>query len=222
MSETPPTYDSRAWTGDITSGQPPRRPLPSLSRISAFLLTLLGMFVIFEIVDAGIWYGVGEPTMFEHSTTNHTLGLSALAGIAVAFLFRKRVPEKYILSTGGLGFGVALILVHEFCFLDDLAHAQPIGRGTAFVEAVRLPHWFGRRRKVTRPTAELRGPGWMSDLIGPKQDIAGLVPRDSCVDLEVTRGPHGATFVKMRTHSSGDGTGSWMVADENRARCLGG
>jgi hypothetical protein len=223
MTDPGPVYDSRAWTGDIPAPEPKIRPKgkgPLPPRYIWLALALFLSIFLFFLLDALIWYIAGEPTMFFHDPTNHTLGLSALVGLASAFLLRRAVAEDLILGVGGLGFGMALIIVHESCFFIDRANAKPIGGGTIFVNGVRWPG-FGRNHPL-RPTARVESPYWRAELIGPPSDLGTFVPGDTCLDIAVSRGPNGATFVQAHVRSSGDGTGSWMVADANRARCLGG
>lgn len=218
--ETPPHVDSRTWTGDLSS--PP--PLRSYGQMQASPAALPAVFAFMAAVvllprAAILVWELSGASLPISPGPNVATSISGLAvGLIVAALARRQAAMDRaaiaICACEATAFGL-----HGYHYLSDWRSHPETCATSLFVEAVRMP---GASRGVPLvPTVTVStSRGRRQSMIAGAGFAERLIPGDTCLKAEVRRGRHGFAFVRARITSAGDGTGSFVVADANRARRL--
>ena len=187
---------------------------------SAAGVALSVILVAFLLIvgSALIWALSGSPLVIPPEPNPLVVEFGLCVGLATAIFMRlKRLNDGVAL--GILVFGITAFCVYQFNFLYDLSTASVDRHTRLFVEAVWM-EGMGKGRPII-PEVTVSGEGGVRKLNAPSRFAGSLVPGDSCLEASVAHGRHGFEFVHAIVRSSGDGTGSYMVADQNRERCLG-
>ena len=219
MTTNPPPFDSRRWTGDLPPPGSPRSVVslePSTAKVIIGLI-LISVFIL--LARAAIWGLSGSPMVISAGPSLLSLELGLCAALATVLIMR-RVPWVGRLTTAMAAFGFITFCAHALGYFQDLSSARFDRPTRLFVEAVRLP-CFGRGCTII-PEVTVSAAGGVGKMNAPSAFAARLVPGDSCLAAQLAYGRHGFVFVHAIVRSAGDGTGSYMVADRNRAQCLGG
>jgi len=218
--ETPPYVDSSRWTGDLPSPPPPLPRAQVEASLAALppMFAVLAAFVLLPFAAAAVWKLSGAPLLIPPGPSAATF-MAGLAGGLIAAVLPRR---QSALERGAIGICTRLATafgLHAYHYLVDWRSQPETYAASFFVEAVQMPG--ASRRAPLVPTITVSSSrGWRQSMVADAGFAARLTPGDSCLKAQVRQGRHGFAFVAARIASAGDGTGSFVVADANRARCL--
>lgn len=126
------------------------------------------------------------------------------------------------LTMGIFVFGVSIFCIQQFRYLYDLNSSGTTKPVTFFVKGVRFPGFSKTSPIVPEVYLSTRNANNIT-IITSSAFARSLVPGDTCLQASVRVGSQGFVFIRMHSiASSGDGTGSYMVAGQNRIACLKG
>lgn len=219
MSKGPEPIDSRRWTGDIEDRPKPvsSRALPSRF-IGPVLIVLMAIGAMLA-ASSLIWVVSGAPMVITPPMKVATLKFPLFAALGTLFILRSRRRQAFGWST--IVFGFSLFAAHQFGYLHDLNTARTQYETTYFVENITQPGY--RRYGQSRIFPELRlstERGAHISVLTTRAVAKRLTSGDSCLKAKVSRGRYGFAFIEPAIRSAGDGTGSFLVAAENRKRCF--
>lgn len=141
------------------------------------------------------------------------------AALGTLVILRSRRREAFVWST--IVFGFSLFAAHQFGYLHDFNTTRAEQEANYFVEGISLPGY--RRYGKSRIFPELHVSTERGTYISTPTTRAfakRLTSGDSCLKAKVSRGRYGFAFIEPTVLSAGDGTGSFLVAAENRKRCF--
>lgn len=219
--ETPPFVDSRCWTGELPSPPPPRTHAQVQASLAALpaVFAVLAAFVLLPRAAVVVWHLSGTPLLISPGPSAATFMAGLAAGLIIAVLLRRQSA----LNRGAIAICACLVTafgLHGYHYLSDWRSPPETYVASFFVESIRMPDAFSKHAPLVPTITVSSSRGWRQSMIAGAGFAARLTPGDSCLKAEVRQGRHGFAFVTARIASAGDGTGSFVVADANRARCL--
>lgn len=219
MNKGPEPIDSRRWTGDIDY-----RPKPALvpalpSRFVGPVLMVLVAIGLMFVASSLIWIASGSPMVVAPPTKLATLKFPLLAALGTLFLLRSRRRQAFVWTT--IVFSSSLFLAHQFGYLHDLNTPRTEKQAIYFVENISRPGFrrYGESRMF--PELQLSTERGAHVSVSTTRSLATrLIGGDSCLKAKIAHGRYGFAFIEPTVLSAGDGTGSFLVAAENRKRCF--
>lgn len=166
-----------------------------------------------------IWVASGAPMVVAPPMKAETLTFPLFAAFGTLFLLRSRRRQAFVWAT--IVFSFSLFLAHQFGYLHDLNTTRTEKQATYFVENITRPGYrrYGESRMF--PELQLSTERGTHISVSTTQSFAKrLTSGDSCLKAKVSRGRYGFAFIEPAVLSAGDGTGSFLVAAENRKRCF--
>lgn len=219
MSKGPEPIDSRRWTGDLDDmprrASPPKLPLRFIGPALVVLMASGFMFAASSL----IWVVSGSPMVVAPPMKVATLMFPLFAALGTLLILRSRRREAFVWST--IVFSFSLFAAHQFGYLHDLNTAHAENDATYFVEGVSLPGYQRYGKSRIFPELHLSTErGTYISIPTTRAFAKRLTSGDSCLKAKVSRGRYGFAFIEPVILSAGDGTGSFLVAAENRKRCF--
>jgi len=225
----PHPIDGRAWTGDpppdLLRGQiasAPRRPLSAGAPTLLLLLSLGIAGIVYPLIGLLAWRWSGSPVVFSTGPTGGEVGAAAAGAAAMLLIGRRRLGLGMRAARAALLFVVLITTARLIDYQIAVRTDGPSRLAPLFVETAERPHF--RRHDVSFvPTIKVSGLMLRREEISVSNAlVARLVPGDSCITARLSE-RRGYVFIAFeRLASAGDGSGSYLVRDLARARCLGG
>jgi hypothetical protein len=225
----PTRTDRPAWTGELpTDPLRDRIAVAPRARVedAAPLLALLFAFgmasMLYPLAWWWAWHSSGSPAVYSTGPTGGEVGAAAAGAAAMLLFGRRRLRLGWRVSRAVI-LVMCLIIAARFVDYQIAVRTDgPSRLAPLFVERAEPPH-FRRHDFSLEPTIRVSGLAvrW-EEIVVPKALLAGLVPGDTCVTARLAE-RRGYVFVRFEKRASaGGGSGSYLVRDSARARCLAG
>jgi len=216
--------DSSAWTGlsDGADVSPNRRaPSPPIMAVALFCIGCIVAWLPKKLLLFFIWKRLGSPMFFDE-LNGQAMAITLAAGIIAALLCFAR---SRLLAAFAAGFAATIASAITQSVQVDRAVDHPKASiiRPYFLQKSREPVYFGGR--VSRSHWEWE---WqvINPSFGPERNLvasdlgAKATAGDTCLIAQVDADSPVRIVRSVRLVSAGDGSGSYLNADANMARCF--